>query len=261
MGKAIDRRFAQRFEVFDPRAVHSIWMKWYLNAFIPPTLLADILLEQSVAVGLLELRFIIAGNARVDAIKINATRDSSSEDPFRRYGPMVFDHFASLIAMWCSRTEVTARVFWSNAGNTFEAMPRRAETMSGPSERLSEAQRFLATSATRCSTRFAMYRTAPPAAAAAFAACNIFCRIVASARRVRSRKPAHLPIRKEWHLEPWTCPERLAARRPRMTAPYFRSEETEPRPLDLIRSCRLQDLDGGLEPQQASWRRRGLGHA
>jgi ferric iron reductase protein FhuF len=145
MRKAIDRRFAQHFEVFDARAVHSIWMKWYLNAFIPPILLADILLGQSVAVELPKLRFIIADDGRVDAIKINGTRDSSSEDPFRRYGPMVFDHFAPLIAMWCSRTEVTARVFWSNVGNTFEAMLRRIETVSGPSERLSEAQGLLAT--------------------------------------------------------------------------------------------------------------------
>jgi ferric iron reductase protein FhuF len=145
MRKAVDRRFAQRFEVFDARAVHSIWMKWYLNAFIPPILLADILLGQSVAVGLPQLRFIIADDGRVDAIKIDGTRDSSSEDPFRRYWPMVFDHFAPLIDMWCSRTEVTARVFWSNVGNTFEAMLRRIETVSGPTARLSEAQRLLAT--------------------------------------------------------------------------------------------------------------------
>jgi len=51
-------------------------MKWYLNAFIPPILLADILLGQSVAVGLLELRFIIADDGRVAAIKINARRNS-----------------------------------------------------------------------------------------------------------------------------------------------------------------------------------------
>lgn len=145
MRKAIDRRFAQRFEVFDARAVHSIWMKWYVNVFIPPILLADILLGQSIAVGLPKLRFIIADDARVDAIKINGTRDSSSEDPLRRFGPLVFDHFAPLIAMWCSRTEVTARVFWSNVGNTFEAMLRRIETVSGASGRLAEAQRFLAT--------------------------------------------------------------------------------------------------------------------
>ena len=45
--------------------------------------------------------------------------------------------------MWCERTEVTARVFWSNVGNTFEAMLRRIEAVSGASDRLSEAQRML----------------------------------------------------------------------------------------------------------------------
>jgi ferric iron reductase protein FhuF len=47
MRTAIEARFSQRFDNFDPRAVHSIWMKWYLNAFLPPVLLAD-LLYQSV---------------------------------------------------------------------------------------------------------------------------------------------------------------------------------------------------------------------
>jgi hypothetical protein len=37
-------RFAARFENFDTRAVLSIWTKWYLNAFLPPVLLADLLL-------------------------------------------------------------------------------------------------------------------------------------------------------------------------------------------------------------------------
>lgn len=148
MREAIRHRFAQRFEAFDIRAVQSIWMKWYLNAFIPPVLLADILLGQSVSVDLSELRFIIADDGRVAAVKIGGTRDSSGEEPFRRLRPLLFDHFAPLIEMWCGRTEVTARVFWSNVGNTFEAMLRRIEAVSGPSERLSEAQRWLSEPAT-----------------------------------------------------------------------------------------------------------------
>jgi ferric iron reductase protein FhuF len=40
--------------------------------------------------------------------------------------------------MWCSRTEVTARAFWSKVGDSFEAMLRRIETVS----QLSEAQAF-----------------------------------------------------------------------------------------------------------------------
>lgn len=143
MREAIGHRFAQRFATFDIRAVQSIWMKWYLNAFIPPVLLADVLLGQSISVDLSALRFIISDDGRVAAVKIGGTRDSRGEEPFRRLGPLMFDHFAPLIEMWCGRTDVTARVFWSNVGNTFEAMLRRIEAVSGPSERLAEAQRWL----------------------------------------------------------------------------------------------------------------------
>jgi ferric iron reductase protein FhuF len=143
MCKAIEDRFARRFDAFDPRAVHSIWMKWYLNAFIPPVLLADVLLGQSVGVDLAATRFILAEDGRIDAIRISATTDTwRLADPFRRLKPLVFDHFAPLIDMWCARTEVTRRVFWSNVGNTFEAMLRRIEAVSGPSERLAQAQRI-----------------------------------------------------------------------------------------------------------------------
>lgn len=143
MREAINQRFARRFDVFDARAVHSIWTKWYLNAFIPPVLLADILLGQSISVELTSLRFIVGGDARVDAVKIKGVNDSGNQDPFHRFKPLVFDHFAPLIDMWCGRTDVTARVFWSNVGNTFEAMLRRIEAVSGPSPRLSEAQQLL----------------------------------------------------------------------------------------------------------------------
>ncbi len=143
MREMIAHRFAQRFDAYDMRAVHSIWMKWYLNAFIPPVLMADVLLGQSIAVGLSDLQFIIADDGRVAAVRIAGTRDSRGEDPFLRLRPLLEDHFAPLIDMWCERTDVTARVFWSNVGNTFEAMLRRIEAVDGPSERLSEAQRLL----------------------------------------------------------------------------------------------------------------------
>ena len=143
MREAVQARFARRFEVFDRRAVHSIWMKWYLNAFIPPVLLADVVLGQTIAVELPALAFVISEDSRVEAVRISDVSDSAGEDPFRRFRALVFHHFAPLIEMWCVRTDVTARVFWSNVGNTFEAMLRRIETVSGPSPRLAEAQRLL----------------------------------------------------------------------------------------------------------------------
>jgi ferric iron reductase protein FhuF len=143
MRESIHARFARRFEAFDARAVHSIWMKWYLNAFIPPVLLADILLGQSVAVALPSTRFILSDDGRVEAVKIAGARNSEREGPFRRFRPLIFEHFAPLIEMWCERTGVTSRVYWSNVGNTFEATLRRINEVSGPSPRLAEAQRLL----------------------------------------------------------------------------------------------------------------------
>lgn len=147
MRGAIDARFTARFDgfdAFDRRAVHSIWMKWYLNRFLPPVLMADVLLQRSLPLALADVRFIIADDARVGAVRLEeATTDSAGMDPFDRLAPLIFDHFQPLIALWTARTDVTARVFWSNVGNTFEAMLRRIEQVSGRSRRLAEAQRLI----------------------------------------------------------------------------------------------------------------------
>jgi ferric iron reductase protein FhuF len=144
MRAAIEARFARRFDRFDPRAVHSIWMKWYLNAFLPPVLLADLLLLRRLPVALDDIRFIIGDDMRVAAVRIEGVaRETSEADPFGRFASLIFDHFEPLIAMWVSRTDVTRRVFWSNVGNTFEAMLRRVEAVSGSFARLEQARGLL----------------------------------------------------------------------------------------------------------------------
>ena len=143
MRSNLEQRFARRFGVVDPRAIHSIWVKWYVDAILPPVLLADILLHKTIELSLPGTEFILAGDGPVDAIKISGASWSGSKDPFRRFQSIMFDHFAPLIEMWAERTDVTRRVLWSNVGNVFEAMLRRIETVSGPMERLSEAQLLL----------------------------------------------------------------------------------------------------------------------
>jgi ferric iron reductase protein FhuF len=145
MCKAIEARFAKRFASFDPRAAHSIWMKWYLFGFLPPILLADLFLMRTLPVALEHTRFIIGDDDRVDAVVIRGVGDiTEGVDPFDRFEGVIFDHFAPLIERWSIRTGVTCRVFWSNIGNTFEAMLRKVEQVSGASERLVQAQGLLA---------------------------------------------------------------------------------------------------------------------
>jgi ferric iron reductase protein FhuF len=144
MRAAIEARFAMRFETFDARAVHSIWMKWYLNTFLPPVLLADVLLARKLPLALAQTRFIIADDSRISAVVISdEAEDTSGLDPFVRFESLIFGHFEPLIGIWSARTDVTSRVYWSNVGNTFEAMLRRIELVSGPSPRLQQAQRLL----------------------------------------------------------------------------------------------------------------------
>jgi ferric iron reductase protein FhuF len=144
MCRAIETRFAKRFASFDPRAVHSIWMKWYLYRFLPPILLADLLMMRTLPIALDQTRFIIGDDERVAAVVIGGVGDiTTGVDPFDRFEGVIFDHLAPLIECWSVRTGVTRRVFWSNVGNAFEAMLRKIEQVSGASKRLGQVQGLL----------------------------------------------------------------------------------------------------------------------
>lgn len=146
MQRAIHDRFARRFARFDRRATLSIWMKWHLNAVLPPLLLADVLLARRLPVALDRVTFIIADDARTAAMKCpHGGVVCDDIDPFARFEELVFGHFAPLVALLAARSGLTRRVLWSNVGNTFEAMLRRIEKVSGRSERLVTADRLLST--------------------------------------------------------------------------------------------------------------------
>jgi ferric iron reductase protein FhuF len=144
MKKVVSGQFQRKFVQFDERAGYSIWMKWYLNVIVPPVLLADVLLEQSVSLRLDELRFITGLDGRIEAVKLlGEAATTQGQDPFARFEQLVFRHFAPLIERFSERTDVTSRVYWSNVGNAFEAMLRRIERVSGCGLRLWEAQRMI----------------------------------------------------------------------------------------------------------------------
>jgi ferric iron reductase protein FhuF len=140
MRAAIAARFTKRFQDFEPRAALSIWIKWYINVILPPTLLCDLLLRLRLSLGLKHTAFIIGDDARVAAVKVGAPPDDvAGADPFDRFGHLIFGHFEPLIELWSARSDVTRRVLWSNVGNTFEAMLAKVEAVSGQTDRLGDA--------------------------------------------------------------------------------------------------------------------------
>jgi ferric iron reductase protein FhuF len=141
MKAAISVRFARRFQDYEPRAALSIWIKWYINVIIPPTLLCDLFLRLQLPLSLAHTTFIIGDDARVTAVKICGSPISvDAGDAFDRFGHLIFDHFEPLIELWSARSDVTRRVLWSNVGNTFEAMLAKVEAVSGRTERLDDAR-------------------------------------------------------------------------------------------------------------------------
>jgi ferric iron reductase protein FhuF len=141
MKAAIRARFAKRFQDFEPRAALSIWIKWYINVIIPPTLLCDLFLRLQLPLSLAHTTFIIGDDARVAAVKIcGSPVNVDAVDAFDRFGHLIFDHFEPLIESWSARCDVTRRVLWSNVGNTFEAMLAKVETVSGRTDRLDDAR-------------------------------------------------------------------------------------------------------------------------
>jgi ferric iron reductase protein FhuF len=144
MRQSISDRFRVRFAFFDERAVHSIWMRWYLHVLVPPFLLADILLDWTLPVALEDVRFIVGADARIEAVKLlSAGQNTGGVEPFVRFRELIFGHLAPLIEMLAERTSVTRRVYWSNVGDEFEAMLRRIEQIAGRPPRLLEAQDIL----------------------------------------------------------------------------------------------------------------------
>jgi ferric iron reductase protein FhuF len=144
MRESISERFRGRFASFDERAVHSIWMRWYLSVFVPPFLLADILLDWTLPVALQDVLFIVRADARIEAVKLMSTgKNTGGVAPLIRFREFFFGHLAPLIEILTERTNVTRRVYWSNVGDEFEATLRRIEQISGPLPRLLEAQDIL----------------------------------------------------------------------------------------------------------------------
>jgi ferric iron reductase protein FhuF len=94
MRALISERFRGRFAFFDERAVHSIWMRWYLHVLVPPFLLADILLGWTLPAALEHVRFIVGADARIEAVKLlTAGQNTGGVEPFVRFRELIFGQF------------------------------------------------------------------------------------------------------------------------------------------------------------------------
>ena len=126
----------------DYRAIVSIWSKWHFAIVMPPVLTANLLLGLEASGAFPTSEFAVSAEGKtISMLAPQACRDVPAGD-CERFLALVDDHLAPFIAELSQQTGVTQRIFWSNAGNLFEAFVRRLEEV-GFGDRIGPADRFL----------------------------------------------------------------------------------------------------------------------
>lgn len=113
--------YGYQSEQGDRRALVSLWSKWHFGALLVPYLAANLLLERDLPVGLDEMGVCLTTEGRTERLQIaHAGRPLASLDAFARFSTLIDDHLTPLIGRLAALSGASAKVFWSNAGNTFE---------------------------------------------------------------------------------------------------------------------------------------------
>ncbi len=105
----------------DRRALASLWSKWHFGALLAPYLAANLLLERDLPVGLDDVGVCLTAEGRTECLQLaHAGRPLGSLDGFTRFSTLIDDHLTPLITRLAALSGASAKVFWSNVGNTFE---------------------------------------------------------------------------------------------------------------------------------------------
>ncbi|QEA39138.1 siderophore-iron reductase FhuF [Pistricoccus aurantiacus] len=115
--------FGRQYIKQDRRGAASQWSKWYFNTLLVPALLANLLLERELC--LIPERLYVTLNAQSRPERLilrNEGAPLTSHEPFERFAHLMNDALTPMIKALASISGASPRVFWSNAGNTFETL-------------------------------------------------------------------------------------------------------------------------------------------
>lgn len=117
---------AERHATSDLLALTSLWSKWYFSTFLAPTLAANLLLQRSLPIALDDIGVVLSAQDR--PLVLQLPDDGSSLPPcapFERFRQLIEAHLEPTIAVFAEVSRASPRLFWSNAGNTFEFVTSR----------------------------------------------------------------------------------------------------------------------------------------
>ncbi|OEC33741.1 ferric iron reductase protein FhuF [Pseudomonas cuatrocienegasensis] len=119
---------AERHATGDLLALTSIWSKWYFSSFMASTLAANLLLQRSLPIALDDIGVVLSTQDRPLGLRL--PNDGSALlpcPPFERLRTLIEAHLEPAIEVFAEVSRASPRLFWSNAGNTFEFVTSRLE--------------------------------------------------------------------------------------------------------------------------------------
>lgn len=119
---------AARHGTDDLLALTSIWSKWYFTSFLAPTLAANLLLQRELPIALGDIGVALSPEGKPLGLRLPHAGNSLPPcSPFERFSTLIQKHLEPVIQVMASVSRASPRLFWSNAGNTFEFVTTRIE--------------------------------------------------------------------------------------------------------------------------------------
>ena len=116
-------RFGSAYPDSDPRAVASIWSKYYFIKLIPPVVAASLILDHRLPLHLDHLQLILDEGGLPAAFKLpdpGQRWTPGPADAFERFEDLMEHHLRPFIDTFARHSRLSPKVLWSNAGNYFE---------------------------------------------------------------------------------------------------------------------------------------------
>ncbi|MCV4263982.1 siderophore-iron reductase FhuF [Pseudomonas capsici] len=117
-----------RYQTDERLALVSLWSKWYFSTFMAPVMAASLLQQSALPLALADTGLQLGADSRPKALHLaHAGKPLSPCSAFERFHDLIDEHLTPVIDALVNVTRASPRLFWSNAGNTFEFVTSRLD--------------------------------------------------------------------------------------------------------------------------------------
>ena len=117
-----------RYRTDERLALVSLWSKWYFSLFLAPVMAANLLQQLDLPLDLEDTGLQLDDDDRPSALHLaHAGHPLPHCTAFERFERLIEGHLQPVIKTLVSASKASPRLFWSNAGNTFEFVTSRID--------------------------------------------------------------------------------------------------------------------------------------